>query len=96
MRLKHIILTFILILASMTSQAVPARRTPVYLRQPDGTVFQARMKGDEFIRIRTDIAGHAIMQGEDGWWYYAVYDEKGHRKSTGIKVGTETKSDILA
>ena len=96
MRLKKIILAFMLALASIASHAVPARKTPVYLRQPDGTVFQARVKGDEFTRIRTDIAGHAIMQGEDGWWYYAVYDADGRRHSTGMRVGTETKSDILA
>ena len=42
--------------------ASPARRGIVILTQPDGATFQAIMRGDEFIKIKTTSEGHAIVQ----------------------------------
>ena len=96
MRLRHIIATFALILACHAAYAAPARGSVVYLRQPDGSIFQARIKGDEFTKIKTDISGHAIIQDEDGWWNYAIYSEDGTKRSSGWKVGSRVSSDILS
>ena len=96
MRLRHIILTIVLILVHASTHASPARKTAIYLRQPDGSVFQARVSGDEFTRIRTDAEGHAIIQTADGWWTYAIFSEDGTRRSSGWKVGRETPHDILS
>ena len=96
MRLRHIILTFVLLLAHTGAYAGPARNTPVYLKQPDGSVFQARIRGDEFTRIKTDATGHAIIQEADGWWTYAIYKEDGTKGSTGWRVGGETPHEILS
>ena len=85
-----------LILAWAAAYAGPARNSAVFLKQPDGSVFQARIRGDEFTRIKTDIYGHAIVQDEDGWWHYATYGEDGTKKSSGWKVGTYTPHDILS
>ena len=96
MRLRHIIITLVLYLACTSASATPARHSVIYLRQPDGTVFQARMRGDEFTRIRTDAAGHAIIQDAEGWWNYAIYDGDGAKRSSGWKVGGKASSDILS
>ncbi len=96
MRLRHIILTFALILAHASLHASPARHSVVYLRQPDGTVFQAKIRGDEFTRIKTDAEGHAIIQDQDGWWHYAVYNGDGTKRSSGWKVGKEAPSEVLS
>lgn len=96
MRLRHIILTFALILAHASLHASPARHSVVYLRQPDGTVFQAKIRGDEFTRIKTDAEGHAIIQDQDGWWHYALYREDGTKRSSGWKVGKEAPSEVLS
>ncbi len=69
--------------------------SPVFLKQPDGSVFQAKIKGDEFTRIKTDAFGHAIIQGEDGWWRYATYGENGEKTSSGWKVGSDAPDGIL-
>lgn len=96
MRLRHIITTFVLYLACAAASAAPARYSVIYLTQPDGTVFQARMKGDEFTRIKTDASGHAIIQDSEGWWHYAIYNADGTKSSSGWKVGSRATSDILS
>lgn len=96
MRLKHIISFILIAVTHVAAIAGPARPTPVYLTQPDGTEFRARIKGDEFTRIKTTDSGHAIIQGSDGWWYYAIYDGNGKKKSSGWKVGAEVPGHILA
>ena len=96
MRLRHIIATFVLILACQASYAGPAGNSAVYIRQPDGSMFQAKIKGDEFTRIKTDAEGRAIIQETDGWWCYAIYDADGTKRSSGWRVGSQTPSGILA
>ena len=80
----------------MPLHAGPARHTAVFLKQPDGSVFQARIKGDEFTRIKTDISGRSLIQDADGWWNYALYEPDGTKVSSGWRVGTETPSGVLA
>ena len=54
------------------------------------------MKGDEFTRIKTDLSGNAIIQDNDGWWNYAIYNEDGTKSSSGWRVGSQVSSDILS
>ena len=97
MNLRNIIAYFsILFLSGMTALAGPAVKTPIYLTQPDGTAFQASIRGDEFVRIKTTASGQAIIQDSDGWWCYAIYSEDGTKVSSGWKVGKETPGDILS
>ncbi|MBR5835097.1 MAG: M6 family metalloprotease domain-containing protein [Bacteroidales bacterium] len=96
MRLRYFIIGFILVLAQMTLYAGPARHTAVFLKQPDGSVFQARIRGDEFTRIKTDISGRALIQDADGWWNYAVYEADGSKVSSGWRVGDAVPDEILS
>ena len=73
MRPRPFIICLIMLFFSMDALCIPARRSPVYLTQPDGSIFQAQLKGDEFTRIKTTASGHAIIQDSDGWWCYARY-----------------------
>ena len=94
MKLKTILffLTFFIFLPAM---AGPARRGLIPLSQPDGTVFNAVFRGDEFLRIKTTEEGHAIIQDEEGWWCYAGFDGTGCRYSNGFRVGTDVPDEIL-
>ncbi len=95
--MKHkSLLSILAILISFSAHSGPARRGPVYLSQPDGTVIAARMRGDEFMKIITTEAGNAIIQDGDGWWCHARYDESGRKISTGYRVGTETPAEIVS
>jgi len=52
------------------SDAIPAESVISELTQPDGTVFQARFKGDEWNNWFETIGGYSVKEGKDGHWYY--------------------------
>ena len=95
--MKHkTILIYIFILFSLPVFSRQARTGIISLTQPDGTVFNARMKGDEFMRLTTTLEGNAIIQDEYGWWCYATFDSEGERNSSGWKVGEKVPGAILS
>ena len=94
--MKHkTILMLIALILSFSAYSRPARRGIIHMRQPDGSIFDARIKGDEFMRVTTTLDGSAIVQDEYGWWCYATFDSQGNRSSTGWKVGHKVPSPIL-
>ena len=86
------LITIFLSLNLTARQAKPGART---FTQPDGSTFTALVRGDEFTKIQTTIEGYSIKQGEDGWWYYAMYDENGLKSCTDYKVGQPAPQTIL-
>ncbi|MCQ2136138.1 MAG: M6 family metalloprotease domain-containing protein [Bacteroidales bacterium] len=66
------------------------------ITQPDGTSFQARLVGDEFSHVMLTTSGNAVIQGEDGFYYYAVFEPDGSRKATSTKVGSVAPSSVLS
>ena len=86
----------IILVLGFTAFATPARPGQIYLSQPDGSGFYARFYGDELMRIKVTDDGSSIIQDEDGWWSYAVYNEKGHKISTGCHVGYASSDTNLA
>lgn len=96
MNLRNIIVYLAVFLTGISAFAGPAGKSPKYLTQPDGTTFQANIRGDEFVKIKTTASGQAIIQDKDGWWCYATYSEDGTRTSSGCKVGKEASGNILS
>lgn len=90
------ILSIFLLLICSAAFAIPAKKGPVTLRQPDGTTFKALLRGDEFTRIKTTAEGHAIIQDEEGWWCYALYENDGRKYNSGWRVNGNVPSDILS
>ena len=81
-------LTILILLGSaLLLTAGPARRGPVNLRQPDGTLVQAFLSGDEHGHLTTTADGCALVQDAEGWWCYARYDHYGNRLNTGEHAG---------
>lgn len=74
----------------------PARKNLTTYSQPDGTVFSAITRGDEWIKIRTLPDGSVITKSADGWWCYGIYDAEGVLTSSGYRVGHPAPSDILS
>ncbi len=95
--MKQKITLFILaVLLSFTAHSGPARKGQVYLTQPDGNSFSARIRGDEFMKIVTTGSGCSIIQDADGWWCYASYDENGVKSSSSHRVGHDTPEEIIS
>ena len=63
---------FTVILAALCcytlAQAVPAYRGLIPYTQPDGSVIQIRLHGDEFCHWTTDASGNYLEMGEDGFY----------------------------
>ena len=93
--MKRFILLLISLSACLAASAAPAHHARVVLTQPDGSTFHAILSGDEFMKIKTTESGESIIQDEDGWWSYAVYDASGQKKSTGYHVGSVSPESIL-
>ncbi|MBP7949716.1 MAG: M6 family metalloprotease domain-containing protein [Verrucomicrobiales bacterium] len=71
--------------------AVPAAPTVTAMQQPDGTVFQARLFGDEFFHYYTTADGHPLVyDAETHWWTFAAVAAEGVGKSTGLRPGRDT------
>lgn len=94
MKYNHSYIILILLLSAFQALASPARKGPAVTAQPDGSTFISYLKGDEFARVRTTSEGHAVMQGSDGWWYYAGFDSEGLRYSTGLRVGKVNPAEV--
>ena len=63
---------FALLLAALclgtAAFAVPAYRGLIPYTQPDGSVIQIRLHGDEFFHWTTDASGHVLELGADGYY----------------------------
>ncbi len=95
--MKHkILISIAALLLSVSAFCGPARKEPVYLMQPDGTGFTAKVRGDEFMKITTTLTGNAIIQDRDGWWCYAQYDDKGRPSCSGYRVENQAPAEIMA
>ena len=92
---KYTLVIIGLLFLCCTLFAAPAKRGVVLMTQPDGTTFQAILKGDEFVNVKTTLQGHAIVQEEDGWWCYAVFSPDGSRHSTGVRVGIDAPLAVI-
>ncbi len=82
--LKHIsALTLAILVLGLRANAGPAWRGTLTLTQPDGSVLQARVVGDEFAHLMVDLQGNALIQNSEGWWCYAAFSGDGSMHSTG-------------
>ena len=87
MKLQYISILLLLLLTPLNVLAVPARRCPATLTQPDGSRFTATLKGDEYQNLLLTADGHAVVQDADGWYCYATFEADGSRHSSGVHVG---------
>lgn len=87
MKLQYISILLLLLLTPLNVFAVPARRCPATLTQPDGSRFTATLKGDEYQNLLLTADGHAVVQDADGWYCYATFEADGSRHSSGVHVG---------
>ena len=65
--MKKIIISLLLALASLSVFAIPARPGWFKRTQPDGTVIEIRLVGDEFGHAYVDRSGQVLERGKDGF-----------------------------
>lgn len=80
-------MTLAILVLGLRANAGPAWRGTLTLTQPDGSVLQARVVGDEFAHLMVDLQGNALIQNSEGWWCYAAFSGDGSMHSTGTVAG---------
>lgn len=66
--MKKLFLLFTFITFSYHVFAIPAKRNPFQVTQPDGTVLTLTNHGDEHFHYLTDPDGRWLRQNADGWY----------------------------
>ena len=91
------LILYILFCLTPALLAAPARKGLLNLRQPDGTLVQAYLTGDENGHLVLTPDGCSLTQDAEGWWCYARYDYYGHRLNTGEHAGDpDTPGEVIA
>jgi hypothetical protein len=75
------------VLVAESAHAGPASPFPFKIQQPDGTVFTARMRGDEFQNWVETVEGYTVIKNPaSGAFEYAVPDGSGYPVLSGVRV----------
>ena len=79
-----------------TGFAVPSNERVLTFTQPDGSQFQARLKGDEFYGYHEMVDGTRIVKNEEtGFWEYAVLSPDGILRPSGSVIGKAAPGKAL-
>lgn len=72
MSMKRILLSLLLSILITVAFSAPFKFLPYKITQPDGTVIECFVSGDEFFNWIHDKEGYSIIKGSDGYYYYAT------------------------
>ena len=79
------------------TNAVPAYPYPIKYTQPDGSVITVQLKGDERVHWAESSDGYTLLSNGKNGWEYAVADQSGDIKASGIlarEVGKRTVNEL--
>lgn len=96
MKFKYILTLLTCFCIGFSAYAIPAKGVPVLLYQPDGSSFMARLVGDEFQHLMLTMSGSAVTLSDDGWYCYQLISEDGTRRNSGVHVGPDADSRVVA
>lgn len=71
--MRLILTIFFLLLSTLHLYAVKAYPYPIKVKQPDGSILEIVMHGDEFFRYATTVDGRLVTRTSDGFYRYAAY-----------------------
>lgn len=89
--MKRLLLSLLLVLAGLVSQAAFLRNVPVTLVQPNGDTLHCFVTGDEFYQRMHDAQGYTIVQNHaNGYYCYATKTIDGELIPTSILAVSTT------
>ncbi|MCL2027661.1 MAG: M6 family metalloprotease domain-containing protein, partial [Bacteroidales bacterium] len=92
---KVLSFVFVIILfATQQSFAVPAVPWPVDYELPDGTTITIQLRGDERLNWAETPDGFTLLRSSDGFFEYAVQDQVGDLKLSGIRARNEAERTV--
>ncbi|MFC1800355.1 hypothetical protein ACFL2Z_05580 [Candidatus Eisenbacteria bacterium] len=86
-----VLLMIVLLASSSVVFAVPANRDAIRtLVQPDGSSFEVRLAGDEWLHWYETVDGYTVARSDEGYWTYAVRGPSGRLEPSEDIVGIGT------
>ena len=83
--MRKIVLILIFTLFAFESLvAVPAKRTPITITQPDGRVLTDVLRGDEVVSWCESSDGYTLLANSEGVLCYAMLDKDKNLVSSGV------------
>jgi M6 family metalloprotease-like protein len=73
------------------SLAVTAYPHPIEYKQPNGNIITIQLQGDEKVKWALTEDGYTILSKNDGYYEYAMKDEKGDLVHSGVIVSEKSK-----
>ena len=70
--MKKIFTTLLGVFCIASALAIPAKRTPIKVQQPDGTELTVFLRGDEWFHFYTTADGIPVVKNEQGAYVYAT------------------------
>ena len=68
--MKRNVLFCLLLFIGFITYAAPLNKVPTHITQPDGTVIDCFVSGDEYYHSLHDAAGYTFILESDGYYYY--------------------------
>ena len=87
MKMRFIAVVVMVVMVVGQLLAVPARRKPITVTQPDGTTVTVQLCGDEYHHFYMTQEGEAVTCGEDGYFYYTTLDAYNTPVASAIRLG---------
>ncbi|MGN0187850.1 MAG: M6 family metalloprotease domain-containing protein [Paludibacteraceae bacterium] len=89
---KNLICCYSLLCICGMLLAVPAQRNVVSVQQPDGTMLQVRLHGDEYFHYVTTADGYLIQKNTAGVYEYGIVDMAADTiRLSGVKAHTNNR-----
>ena len=96
MKFKSFI-TVIILFFSINLFAIPADKTPITIKQPNGKMLTYVLQGDERISWAKTLDEYSLLTNKEGNWVYAMIDKKGDMvpsKVLACNKDERSKSDL--
>jgi M6 family metalloprotease-like protein len=91
MKKKSFFVFVIFAIACQNLFAVPANPAPGIHLLPDSSEITIRLHGNEWVNWRTTLDGYTILRNADGFFEYAVQDDFGDLKLSGVRARDEAQ-----
>ncbi|MDR0436939.1 MAG: M6 family metalloprotease domain-containing protein [Bacteroidales bacterium] len=77
--------------AAQQISAIPAYPYPSDYTLPDGSKITVQQRGDEWVNWVASLDGFTLLRSSDGFWEYAIQDQAGNLKLSGVRAHNESK-----
>lgn len=85
--MKKIFILFYFFISVQVLWAVPVKNLKYSVTQPDGSILELYLTGNEYVRRLHDVNDYSVIKGDDGYYYYAINDAEGNVIPSAYRYG---------